>query len=102
MLEITDQKEYTEIITDNELVFIDFHAQWCGPCKRIAPYIEELSDIFDHIKFVKVDVDQMEELQNQFKISAMPTFVLLKNGKEQTRIVGCDKDKLKQMLKEYS
>ena len=101
MLEINDQKVYEKLIKDNKLVFIDFYAQWCGPCKRISPYIEELSEIFDHVKFIKIDVEQMEELSISFKIEAMPTFVILKNGKEETRIVGCDKDKLKKMLKEY-
>jgi thioredoxin 1 len=101
MLEITDQKVYEKLIKDNKIVFIDFYAQWCGPCKRISPYIEELSEIFDNVKFIKIDVEQMEELSISFKIEAMPTFVILKNGKEETRIVGCDKDKLKKMLKEY-
>ena len=101
MLEITDQKVYEKLIKDNKIVFIDFYAQWCGPCKRISPYIEELSEIFDNVKFIKIDVEQMEELSISFKIEAMPTFVILKNGKEETRIVGCDKDKFKKMLKEY-
>lgn len=102
MLEITNQKDYDRIINENKFVFIDFYTQWCGPCKKISPYIEELSEIFDNIKFIKIDVEEMPELSNFFKIEAMPTFILLKNKKEERKIVGCDKEKLKKMLKEYS
>jgi thioredoxin 1 len=103
VLEITEKKEYKQIIKENKYVFIDFYAQWCGPCKRIAPYIEDLSDLFDTVKFFKIDIEansEMEELAISFKVESMPTFVLLENGKEITRIIGADKDKLKKMLKE--
>jgi thioredoxin 1 len=99
--EVSDIKEYDQIVKENKIVFIDFYAEWCGPCKRISPYIDDLSELFDHIKFIKIDVDKMEQLSNSFKIQAMPTFLILKNGKEETRITGADKDKIKKMLLEY-
>jgi thioredoxin 1 len=71
-------------------VVIDFFALWCGPCKRIAPTYEKLAEAFPNITFLKVDVDESGELVNMFDISAMPTFVFLKNGKEIKRVEGAD------------
>lgn len=71
-------------------VVIDFFATWCGPCKRIAPTYEKLSEAFTNITFLKVDVDESAELVNMYDISAMPTFVFLKNGKEVKRVEGAD------------
>ncbi len=71
-------------------VVIDFFATWCGPCKRIAPTYEKLAEAFPNITFLKVDVDESGELVNMFNISAMPTFVFLKNGKEILRVEGAD------------
>jgi thioredoxin 1 len=99
--EVSDIKKYDQFLQNNKIVFIDFYAEWCGPCKRIAPYIEDLTDIFDHINFIKIDVDKMEELSNSFKIKAMPTFVIMKNGKEESRIEGADKVKIKKLLSDY-
>jgi thioredoxin 1 len=71
-------------------VVIDFFATWCGPCKRIAPTYEKLSESLSSIVFLKVDVDESPELVNEFDISAMPTFVFLKDGKEVKRVEGAD------------
>jgi thioredoxin 1 len=72
-------------------VVIDFFATWCGPCKRIAPAFEDLADkYYPAITFLKVDVDQCPELVNVFDISAMPTFVFLKDGKILKKIEGAD------------
>ena len=71
-------------------VVIDFFATWCGPCKRIAPTYEKLADALPNIVFLKVDVDESPDLVNQYDISAMPTFVFLKDGKEIKRVEGAD------------
>jgi thioredoxin 1 len=71
-------------------VVIDFFATWCGPCKRIAPTFEKLAESLTSIQFFKVDVDESQDLVNQFDISAMPTFVFLKDGKEVKRVEGAD------------
>ena len=71
-------------------VIIDFFATWCGPCKRIAPTYEKLAEAFTNVTFLKVDVDEAPELTNEYNISAMPTFVFLKNGKEVKRVEGAD------------
>lgn len=71
-------------------VVIDFFATWCGPCKRIAPTFEALAKSLTSITFLKVDVDESPELVTQFDVSAMPTFVFLKDGREITRVEGAD------------
>lgn len=77
-------------IPQSGAVVIDFFATWCGPCKRIAPAFEKLAESITSIQFFKVDVDESPELVNQFDISAMPTFVFLKDGKEVRRVEGAD------------
>lgn len=71
-------------------VVIDFFATWCGPCKRIAPTYEKLSEAFPGIVFLKVDVDEAPEVVNQYDVSVMPTFVFLKDGQEVKRVEGAD------------
>jgi thioredoxin 1 len=72
-------------------VVIDFFATWCGPCKRIAPVFEDLADKFyPKVQFLKVDVDESAELVDMFGVSAMPTFVFLKDGKVVKKVEGAD------------
>ncbi len=85
-----------KIITDlNEIpqegaVVIDFFATWCGPCKRIAPAFEELAKKFSTVTFLKVDVDESEDIASKYNVESLPTFVFLKNGVEVHRIEGAD------------
>ena len=72
-------------------VVIDFFATWCGPCKRIAPVFESLAEkLSSRIVFLKVDVDEAPELLDLYDISAMPTFIFLKDGKLVRRVEGAD------------
>ena len=61
---------------------IDFFATWCGPCKMIAPKIEQMAGEMANVVFLKVDVDEAEDVAQEYNISAMPTFVFLKNGQK--------------------
>ena len=70
------------------VVLIDFFATWCGPCKMLSPIIEELSEEMPNVKFFKVDVDENEELVEMFNIEAMPTLIILKDGKIANKSVG--------------
>lgn len=82
----------------SNLVMIDFHATWCGPCKVIAPKIDEFSKEFNNIVFLKVDVDECEDIATEYDISAMPTFVFIKNKQKIESFSGANADKLKQLL----
>jgi thioredoxin 1 len=81
--------ELSEIPVKGSVV-IDFYANWCGPCKRIAPVYEKLADAYKKITFLKVDVDESGELVEKFGIQAMPTFVFLKDGMIVKRVEGAD------------
>lgn len=82
--------EVSDIPTKGAVV-IDFFATWCGPCKRIAPAFEDLADKYlGKIQFLKVDVDESPALVDQYGISAMPTFVFLKDGQIMKKVEGAD------------
>ncbi len=79
MKHITSQ-EYEALAVSAELLVIDFYATWCGPCKMLAPVFEEVAAKYPDVTFVKVNVDEDEELARKFRISVIPTLVFVKNG----------------------
>lgn len=85
--------------TDRAIV-MDFYADWCGPCKAIAPFFTSFSnsEVAKSVCFVKVDVDDAEDVAAHFKVAAMPTFIGLKNGQEVARVTGANKTELGQMI----
>mmetsp|Transcript_28523 Transcript_28523/g.40746 ORF Transcript_28523/g.40746 Transcript_28523/m.40746 type:complete len:154 (-) Transcript_28523:171-632(-) len=87
----------------NKLTIIDFTAQWCGPCKAIAPVYKELSEEFgSSAQFIKVDVDDNPEAAQKFGVSAMPTFVFIKGGEVVDRLMGANAARLKELIAEWS
>lgn len=99
--------EFEELLKEsknkNKLIVVDFFATWCGPCLRIAPKIEDWStnDFKDKVLFVKVDVDQAEELSQKYEVEAMPTFVFFKDGDVIHRVVGANVDQLKADIEKH-
>lgn len=81
---------FEQFIRESELpVLVDFWATWCGPCRMVAPIVEELSDAYDgRLNVCKVDVDEAEAVAMQFGIMSIPTLMIFKNGEEQERVVG--------------
>lgn len=87
-IEITS-KNFEEIISQDKPVLIDFWATWCGPCKRLGPIIEEIAAEYDGKAIIgKCDIEENDELTEQFGIMNVPTVVFLKGGQEVDRVVG--------------
>jgi thioredoxin 1 len=78
-----------EVVKADKLVVVDFWAEWCGPCKMIAPLLDEIArDLPDKVKIVKVNVDEEQQLAQQYGISNIPTLLFFKEGKEVERVIG--------------
>ena len=87
-LEISDSN-FNEIVTKNSVVLIDFWAEWCGPCRMIAPMIEELANEYNGKAVVgKLDVDNNQESSIKFGVRSIPTLLVFKNGELVDRHVG--------------
>ena len=85
-----------EVLKEKGVVVVDFQATWCGPCKMIAPIVEELDEEMSNVKFVKVDVDKNPQIANQYKIVSIPTLKIFKDGKLINTLIGFKtKDALK-------
>ena len=86
---ILTSKNFDEVVSGDKPVLIDFFATWCGPCKMLAPIIEEIAEEkADSLTVAKVDVDEETELAMRFGVSSIPTVVLIRDAKEADRFVG--------------
>ena len=98
MKEIATQSEFLEFLAKHDKVIVDFFATWCGPCVRIGPVVQKLSEAHATIAFVKVDVDKNGDTSTYAEIKAMPTFISYFKGKEMERIQGASEEKLNHMI----
>lgn len=90
-----EKENFNELI--KEKILVDFYADWCGPCRMLAPVLEKVES---DIKVVKVNIDEFEEIAREYGVMSIPTLILFENGKEVKKNIGfIDKSKLEDFLK---
>jgi thioredoxin 1 len=96
-----DADKMEEIQNSEDYWVVDFWAEWCGPCKKLAPVFEEVSEEIEEVKFGKVDMEEHQELGTKLGVRALPTMLILKDGEEIARTSGAmPKQKLKNWVEE--
>lgn len=98
---LTSENFKDEVLDSDKPVLVDFWATWCGPCKMIAPIVEEIAKEYEgKVKVGKINVDQQPELASAFNIVSIPTIMIFKNGKIENMVVGYKtKEQLVALLK---
>lgn len=101
---LTDENFEDEVLNSEEPVLVDFWATWCGPCRQIAPIVEDLADEFEgRAKVGKVDVDENPQVAQQYGVRSIPTLLFFKDGEVQEQLVGASgKKPLKETLEELA
>ncbi len=101
--EVTDANFQTEVLKSETPVLVDFWAEWCGPCKMIAPIVEELGKKYEgKLRIGKMDVDSQPNVPQLFGIQGIPTLILFKNGEPVQQIVGYKtKDQLDALVSKH-
>lgn len=102
-MEVKSISEFNKIINDEKLTVVDFFANWCGPCKMLAPVFASVeNDYSDKANFIKLDIDQLNEVSSQYDVQSIPTIIFFKNGNEVGRNVGfLDSDTLIEKINTY-
>lgn len=86
---VTDQSFEAEVIKSDKLVLVDFWAEWCGPCRALAPKLEEIgSEMSAQVKIAKINVDENQNYAQKFHVRSIPTMILFKGGQAVEQIVG--------------
>lgn len=94
MKQITNIAEFeTEVLKSEKPIVVDFFTEWCGPCKALAPILEEISQERDDILLVKVDAGDLDDLTQKYGVQGFPTIIYFKNGEATSSLVGLQSKK---------
>jgi thioredoxin 1 len=88
MVSVTDTSFENEVLKSTQVVLVDFWAPWCGPCRMVAPILEEIANEYSKVKIVKINVDESSLLASQYGIMSIPTMMVFKDGKIVDKFVG--------------
>ena len=101
-VKITDENFEELVINSDKLVIVDFWAEWCGPCKAIAPALDEISnEMSDNITVAKINIDENPNIAQEFNIRSIPALMIFKNGKLEAEMMGqVPKSQLEEWIKE--
>ena len=88
IIQVTDSNFQAEVLESETAVLVDFWAPWCGPCRVIAPSLEEINEERDNLRVVKLNVDENQVTAARYDVMSIPTLILFKNGEAVNRIIG--------------
>lgn len=88
VIQITKENFEQEVLLSEKPVLLDFYADWCGPCRMVAPAVHEIAQENEHIKVGKINVDQQPELAVRFQVSSIPLLVVMQDGKVVNQALG--------------
>ena len=88
LTDVTDTNFQAEVLESETPVLVDFWAAWCGPCRVIAPHLEELNEEQENLRVVKLNVDENPQTAAQYQVMSIPTLIVFKNGQVEKTIVG--------------
>ena len=92
---LTNQEFQNSVENSDKLTFIDFYADWCGPCRMMAPIVDEISDEVEGVEFYKVNCDNEQELAAKYEVMTIPTLLILKKGQVLKEFIGVtDKEEI--------
>ena len=86
--EINTENFDNEVLAHNGVMVVDFFANWCGPCRKLAPLLEEVESELSNVKFAKINTDENLEMAKKYQVSGLPTLMVFKNGEAVERLVG--------------
>ncbi len=99
IIEVTDANFQAEVLESEQPVLVDFWAPWCGPCRIVAPHLEELNSERENLRVVKLNVDDNPQTAGSYQVMSIPTLLLFKNGQVAHTIIGAlPKNRLEQEL----
>ena len=97
--DVTDNSFQAEVLESDTPVLVDFWAPWCGPCRVVAPALEEIASQRDDLRIVKLNVDDNQQTAANYQVLAIPTMILFRNGQEAARVQGAmPKNRIVQQL----
>ncbi|KAL1964620.1 hypothetical protein VTN77DRAFT_6794 [Rasamsonia byssochlamydoides] len=105
VVHISSKEQFSSLLSSSTIVVTDFYADWCGPCKAIAPMYEQLANQLsrpNRLTFTKVNVDQQQEIARAYGITAMPTFMVFKNARVVSTVRGADPNKLSDVVRKLA
>jgi thioredoxin 1 len=101
-IHVKSKEHLDELVAEHDVVLVDFHAEWCGPCKMLEPTVEEIA-AESEAAVLKVDIDELQDLAREAGVRSVPTLLFYADGEEARRVVGVqDKDELLDVIAELS
>lgn len=99
VIKITKENFEQEVLNNKNTVLLDFYADWCGPCRMVAPTVEEIAEENEHLTVGKINVDEQMELAIRFKVTSIPLLVVMKDGQVINQALGArSKDQILAMI----